>query len=350
MTEENLRETWLQLFTSPNDYYIYGAAVAAKKCIKIADSTNVIHKIKGCVVTNAKDNPSSLEGFPVFDIHDIQDKNINILVTHVGFYRDEICSLLHELGFQQIYLVGKYINPLSAPTPQVIDDDTMQEVRTLKEQLSKNQDSETKQHYTKIIDHITSISQNNQPDFGGSYFYQSLERIGLEGVRPTLYRIKKYGLSNLLSKEQRVLDIGCNTGFLDIELAPYVKEVTGIEYDSSLVQVGNYVKNQLNLNNVSFINEDFCKWSSENTMQFDLILSFAIHHWLNFSAKEYANILYNLINDNGYICIESHNLLNGDPKYQPCIDILVEKGLSIKMTGDIMDDGVSPRKFVIMQK
>ena len=127
--KNNALQEWNEIFHREGEFYIYGAAVAANKCIKIAKETGVISKIKGCVVTSIVDNPTSLEGLPVIDIHKMNDKKINVLVTHIGFYREEICSLLQDMGFENVFLIAKHIKLLYSKDVQEINDEYMEQAK-----------------------------------------------------------------------------------------------------------------------------------------------------------------------------------------------------------------------------
>ena len=135
-----------------------------------------------------------------------------------------------------------------------------------------------------------------------------------------------------------------------MEIATQVESVLGIEYDATLVNIANCVKDNLNIKNASFVNEDFCNWYKSNSQKYDVIFSFAIHQWLNLSAEQYADILDDLLKQNGYICIESHSLDNGDKKYIPCLEKLISKGYNLCWDGIIKDDGLNSRKYTVLYK
>lgn len=71
------------------------------------------------------------------------------------------------------------------------------------------------------------------------YFYQSDPELSIGGLRSTLDRVRLYGLDKAMFPEMNVLDIGCNVGFLDLEISKYVNSVTGVDIDESFVSVAN---------------------------------------------------------------------------------------------------------------
>lgn len=109
---------------------------------------------------------------------------------------------------------------------------------------------------------ITNLLGKNQ-DFGRGNFYQSLPILNIVGQRDTAERIKLYGLNEIISSEKDVLDIGCNIGFFDLAIAPQVKSIDGIEYNSALVEIGKCVKKYLNYDNVEFLCMDFKNFSTK---------------------------------------------------------------------------------------
>ena len=68
-----------------------------------------------------------------------------------------------------------------------------------------------------------------------------------------------------------VLDIGCNCGFFDLFLSDKVNNIVGVEYNNSLIQIANIVKQYENIDNVEFICEDFNKFKCDK--KFDIIFA-----------------------------------------------------------------------------
>lgn len=350
MKIEDLIQEWKSIFNKSGDFYIYGAALSAQKTFKGAQKTGVAEKIKGFVVTNIKENVTELEGLPVTDIHEVEDKMANILVYHKGYIKEDICCLLDNLGFHNVYLISKYAQHIWLETPREINDDYMSKAIQRKKELYEKKTVEEKKLDEVVCSQILEICEQGQPDFGWSKFYQSFERIGLEGIRPTLYRIEKYGIEQYLNKSQKVLDIGCNVGFIDMTIAPLVKSIIGVEYDETLVKVANHVRKYLQLENCEFVASDFCAWQRENVKKFDVIFSFAIHHWLNISAAEYVQIVDLLLNENGIFCFESHDIEVGDKKFEACVKLFFDKKFQLLEEGVICDEGLTNRKYVLLKK
>lgn len=344
-------QEWEKIFCENDEIFIYGAANTAKKLLKLARDTNVTDKIGGFVVTDSTKNPEKVDEFEVKDIHLLENKKAMILVPHAGTYKREISDLLKELGFENVCFVHNilYYIMIQEQGKEYINDECMAIARERIHQIEAEKTNEDRCKEKQLRDIIEQIRSEGQPDFGQIVFYQSFEKIGLEGTRPSLYRIVKYGLEDFLEKDQAVLDIGCNTGFLDMMIAEQVRSITGIEYDKSLCEIANYTKEYLNLQNCTFVHQEFDDWYLKNNKKFDVIFAFAVHHWLNLSAEEYTERIDRLLEVNGFVCVESH-IADADIEYEICLECWIGKGYQIKRQGQIKDDGIELRNFCILQK
>lgn len=325
------------------EVYIYGAAKTARELYDFIIQQGH-DTVKGFLVTEAAGNPEQLFGLPVVEIYAFEDKKANILVPHLGIYKEEISNLLKSLNFENVYLTGQLMIR------------TMLEERRSIEQFEKvdetdnDEDESLKETKLRVRKQVLDILQENSPDFGGVMPYQSLDMIGLEGIRPTTYRIQQYELKKILKTEDDVLDIGCNSGFLDMQIAPLVHSLTGIEYDKSLVKVADFVKEQLHITNCRFVCGDFNDWYKETDRVFDVIFSFAIHHWLGIGAQEYVAMLDKLLtNRGGYICFESH-LYKDDVKFDECYKEFKRLGYLTVCDKKIDDSGMNAREYILLQK
>ena len=81
-------------------------------------------------------------------------------------------------------------------------------------------------------------------------------------------------LSKYLTKEDKVLDFGCGTGLVGLNLAPFVKEVVGIDTSKEMVKIFNEKSKNLNLNAKAFVLDIF-----EIEDRFDAVVSsMTFHH------------------------------------------------------------------------
>lgn len=99
-----------------------------------------------------------------------------------------------------------------------------------------------------------------------------------------------------------------------------------------------------------FVNSNFHDWYRDNNRTYNVIFSFAIHHWLDIEPIEYVQRIDSLLMKDGYLCFESHDLCVQDKEFEACLAAWIVKGYNIIRQGEIKDDGCTLRKYVIMRK
>ena len=208
----------------------------------------------------------------------------------------------------------------------------------------------TEMSNTEIKTKIEKEFRKKKQVFGRGEFYQSFPMIELEGQRPTDRRLEEYGVMDILNKNQTVLDIGCNCGFLDMTIAKKVKSVTGIEYNKKLVKIAKKVSKYLNIDNVKFVATDYNKWEKKAKDTYDVICSFAVHYWLQVTPITYTKRLYELLNPGGYIFFESQNLETVDQEFDEYCKEFVKLGMTVVKDGTIKDDDVIERRYLVFKK
>lgn len=157
------------------------------------------------------------------------------------------------------------------------------------------------------------ISEWNSLVYCAGYFYQGYKRIGIHGIKPTEERIENYDILDYFSKEKTMLDIGSNAGFMSCYLSEFVKEVDAIELNPYLVEMGVKTSEFLNISNINFIEGDFSKYNflKKYDIVFSLSNHFTIDGNLNMNFESYVKKLFDVMNKNGILFFESHNI-NGD--------------------------------------
>ncbi|MFN8296424.1 MAG: class I SAM-dependent methyltransferase [Chitinophagales bacterium] len=93
-------------------------------------------------------------------------------------------------------------------------------------------------------------------------------------------------LINKISKNQRVLDIGCGTGNVILKLLPYTENIVGIDHNQVSL---NVIKQKINNPTIKLICGDIFNYMNENPSEhFDvIILSHILEHLDN--PKEFLN-------------------------------------------------------------
>jgi len=93
-----------------------------------------------------------------------------------------------------------------------------------------------------------------------------------------------------LKGDERVLDFGCGTGLVGLNIAPFVKEVVGIDTSKKMVEKFNQKAKKLNLNAFAL-----CKDIFEVNEKFDVVISsMTIHHIKD--IKKLSNKLLEITN------------------------------------------------------
>ncbi len=204
----------------------------------------------------------------------------------------------------------------------------------------------------RIVCEIRKIYNDSDQVFGRGEFYQSLPQLGIMGQRPSDYRIVEYGMPEVLKKNHNVLDIGCNVGFLDICVADMVNHITGIEYNRDLYYIALLSREYLNkTNKCDFVRCDFNEWIKKNSNKvFDVVFSFAVHYWLNVTPKSYSRMINNILLPGGYLFFESQNINTVDKNFDEYITEFLNMGFIIQKSGNIKDDGVIERKYLVFEK
>ena len=86
---------------------------------------------------------------------------------------------------------------------------------------------------------------------------------------------------------QKILDVACGTGAQVFELAPFAKEVTGIDVSESMIRKAEQTKEKRNISNVHFRVCDATGNWKFNDNEFDIaLITMALHQFppVNFAA------------------------------------------------------------------
>jgi SAM-dependent methyltransferase len=143
-------------------------------------------------------------------------------------------------------------------------------------------------------------------DYGEGYFYTGLAAIGVTGFRDSDARYKMMGISELL-KGKRVLEIGCNTGFLTVLMSFDAKNVVAFDINPYLIQIAKTVSTRLRIDNIEYNVAAFEQWPMT---QYDVVVSLANHHTYDENTKhsieEYFQKSFDLLVRDGLFLFESH--------------------------------------------
>ena len=187
--------------------------------------------------------------------------------------------------------------------------------------------------YMDILDEY----QKSATIFGSEMFYQSYEELGIKGRRSSGDRIALYHIRDYLDKNDECLDIGCNTGFLSMQIAPYVKRLMGYDVEPHYIAVAEKVKKFMGITNIEFYCEDFRE--SAVNKKYDAIFSFAVYAPLltdGFTKENFVDLMYRLLKPKGYLFFESNS--NEYKVYPELCDMFLDKGMEMKMQQNYVTD------------
>ncbi len=194
---------------------------------------------------------------------------------------------------------------------------------------------------------LQGVFDQKSQNFGRGNFYQSYDEINIPGQRPTEKRFDIYQLKKYLKPTDAVLDIGCNCGFFANYTGSFVAKVDGIEINSTLCEIGAITRTYLNRPHCTFYCSDFNNYKPVG--KYDMIYSFAVHHWIGMDIKAYFRKLKLLLNPEGKIVFESQNLETVDSDFDEKVTKIEKEGFRILERGDLKDDGIIHRKFVVFE-
>lgn len=189
-------------------------------------------------------------------------------------------------------------------------------------------------------------------DYGEGYFYQSMNSVGITGLRDTEARIKIMGLREYI-KEKRLLEIGCSSGFLSLSISDYCQKIDAFDINPYMIKIAIKTMKYLNKKNTEFFINEFENYPIKSN--YEVILSFANHSTYDGNTKqsivEYFRKCSNFLTDDGMLLFESHA-----PEYEKegifeVIKIIESffSVLTIKVLnyGTFLDNG---RTFIVAKK
>lgn len=201
--------------------------------------------------------------------------------------------------------------------------------------------------YTQFQRDIDDIYQSRSQQFDLDKYYQTFRQIGItKAFRDSEERFEFYSIYKLLKKSDSVLDIGSNTGFLSIMHAPFCKEILGIEYNESLVEIANKTALFLGVPNCAFSCTSFQKFCPDK--RYDVIFDLAAHGWINSNFSDFFAEVERMLQPRGLFIMESHNLDNSDIDFSDKVVHVEGRGFHLIRDEPVPDTGDHvPRRFCV---
>ena len=117
------------------------------------------------------------------------------------------------------------------------------------------------------------------------------------------YRESIQTIREHLDGSQRVLDIGCATGIISLEIAGEVKEVQGIDISSKMIAEANRKAAELGIQNSTYTQTTLFDERFE-PQSFDAILAFGVLHYLE-DAPQALERMDDLLKTGGLLIAET---------------------------------------------
>lgn len=182
---------------------------------------------------------------------------------------------------------------------------------------------------------------------GRGDFYQTCEPLLIRGQRPTGLRFDAYGLASVLEPSDRVLDIGCNCGFLALHAARHARAVDGFDVNPRFIAIANRARHHLGRHNCRFTQASFDDFQPDRP--YDMVFSFAVHHWIGLPIPAYGARLQRLVRPGGLVLVESQDLSTHDSDWDDKLAALCSVGFEEVRSGTLCDDGILARRHVLLR-
>jgi SAM-dependent methyltransferase len=156
------------------------------------------------------------------------------------------------------------------------------------------------------------------------YPYQALAILNVFGERGTEERFDAYGLADLIARTDRVLDIGCNCGFMAVYAAFRTGcQADGIDINPHMIRIGQHCAEFLRLGErVRLMAEPFQDFRPERP--YTVVLSFATH-WTddrNYRVRlqDHLRRVHGMMAAGGLLIFESHAADVGNPEFYAALE------------------------------
>lgn len=185
-------------------------------------------------------------------------------------------------------------------------------------------------------------------DYG--LLYQSHPPTLLPGSRDTDIRRNDYDLDTLVAG-RRVLDLGCNVGFLSLAAAKSACHVTGVDNQEALIAIAEKVADHTDVSNCTFVTADASTFQGGEP--FDVIIAAAVHGWLDLTPSDFAGRMKRLTAPGGVVLLESQGQRSTteiELGFGVVVRAFRSQGFDIQRDGTVCDDRVNLRAFVVLRK
>ncbi|HBN21777.1 MAG TPA: hypothetical protein DD412_00875, partial [Holosporales bacterium] len=131
--------------------------------------------------------------------------------------------------------------------------------------------------------------------------------------RPTEGRFREYGFYELLSQDDKMLDLGCNNGFMLIYAAYlFGCQTVGVDHNEYTINIGKKCAEYLEVSKLVSLQsktiQDFVH--SKEERDFTKVISFATHHTndggYRVEISDHLKLVHQLLKKSGLFFFETH--------------------------------------------
>lgn len=156
------------------------------------------------------------------------------------------------------------------------------------------------------------------------YPYQALAILDIFGERGTEERFDAYGLADLVHPEDRLLDIGCNCGFMALYTAFRTGcSADGIDINPYMIRIGQHCGEFLRLQDrLRLVAQPFQDYNP--VQAYTVVLSFATHwtddHNYRVRLQDHLLRIHSMMADDGLLVFESHSTDVGNAEFYAALE------------------------------
>lgn len=118
-----------------------------------------------------------------------------------------------------------------------------------------------------------------------------------------------------------VLDIGCGTGSLALELAPHVDHVHALDFSRGMIEIGKRKASSQNVTNVTFHQSTLEESTAFRPQQFDGICAYNILHLIE-DRKDTLRRVFSLLKPGGFFISSTVCLSDSHVPYRPILNVM----------------------------
>jgi len=138
---------------------------------------------------------------------------------------------------------------------------------------------------------------------------------------PDAYQAKLEATKARLRPGDKLLDVGCGTGSLALELAPHVAQVHAIDLSSEMIRIANGKAADAGVGNVTFHTGSAAELSALGETSFDVVCAYNILHLVDDRGATLAQI-FELLEPGGHFISTTPCLGESYVPYRPVLALM----------------------------